>query len=122
MHHWGSSLDIVLQMGHEMRSVSFHLLIGRDRAKDDFSKLAVSEFSECYPPNDLEGRFHDGDRQMSAVVYKTCDVILGHFWKLPLKQALEACKDNRTLSGSIIVDNLKFDLAVSLFHNCRLLE
>ncbi|KAL7357954.1 hypothetical protein ACKS0A_01850 [Histoplasma ohiense] len=120
MHHGGSSSNIVLQMEHEMRAVSFHLLVGRDRAKDDFGKLAVSEFSECDPADDLQRHFDDSHRQVSAIVDETRDIVLGHFRQLLLKQALEACKDNGTLSGAIIVDHSELDLSIPLFQNCRL--
>lgn len=99
---------------------SFHLLIRGDYAENYFSKLAVSEFSEWYSLNNLQRQFDDGDRQMSTVIDKTRDIILEHFQELFLKQALEACKDNPTLSSAIIVDDLEFKLIISFFYNCRL--
>lgn len=120
MHYWGGSSDIVLQMGHEMRSVSLNLLVRGDCAEDDFSKPAVSEFSKCYSANDFQRHFHDGQRQVSAIIDETCDVIFGHFGELLLEQAFETRKDNRALSGGIVVDHSVFDLTISLFHHCRL--
>jgi hypothetical protein len=57
---------------------------------------------------------------MSAVVDKTCNVIFGHFRELLLEQAFEARKNDPAVSGAVIVDNSKFNLAISFFYNCRL--
>ena len=122
MHHWASRFDIVLQMSHEMRPVSLHLLVGRDGAKNDFSKPAIPEFSKGYSADDLQRHFDDGERQMSAVVNETRDVVLGHFRKLLLEQAFETCQDDHALSGAIVVDDSELDLTVSFLYNCGLLN
>lgn len=61
-----------------MRAVPFYLLIGRDGAEDDFSEVAVLEFSERDASDNLQGLLHDGERQMRAVVDETRNVILRH--------------------------------------------
>jgi hypothetical protein len=52
---------------------------------------------------------------MSTIVNETCDVVLRHFGKLLLKQAFEACEDNRTRSVTIIVNNAELNLSISSF-------
>ena len=47
MFDWRSGFDVVFQVRHEMRAVTFDLLIGRDGAEDYFSKLAAVERSIC---------------------------------------------------------------------------
>ena len=71
-------------------------------------------------PHNLQRLLHDSYAHMCSIVDKTCNVIFGHFGELLLEQAFETRKDNRTLSGGIVVDHSVFDLTISLFHHCRL--
>ena len=47
MLDWGSCFDVVFEMGHEMCSVAFDLLIGGDGAEDDFGEFSAVEGTIC---------------------------------------------------------------------------
>jgi hypothetical protein len=107
-------------MGHEMCSVSFHLLVRGYGAEDDLGEPSVSEFSKSYAANDFQGRFDDSDGQMITVVDEASDVVFGHFRELLLEQAFEASEGDHALFGAIIVDDSELDLAIPFFQDCRL--
>lgn len=94
VHDIACGLDVVFQVGHEMRTVSFDLLIGADGAKDDFGELTALEGSICDAAHDFEGLLDDGNGQMGSIVDESRDVVLGHFGELFLEDALEAGEDD----------------------------
>jgi hypothetical protein len=119
-------------MGHEMRSISLHLLIGRDGTKNNFCELSAFKGSICdtstvmlegrgwihkmagYIPYDFEWVFYNSNRKMRSVVDKPCNVVLRHLWQLFLKDAFKACEDDKALLGAIVIHNSKFDLPSTL--------
>lgn len=64
--------------------------------------------------------FHDCNGSVVPIVNEARDVIFGHLGKLLLEETLQPCEDNHAFWSTIVVDNLEFDLAVSLFQNRRL--
>ena len=64
----GGGFDIVFQMGHEVRTVAFDLLVRRDGAEDDLSKFAGVEGTVCYASHDFQRVFDDGHGEMGAIV------------------------------------------------------
>lgn len=117
VHDIACGLYVVLQVGHEMRTVTLDLLIGTDGAKDDFGKLAAFEGSVGDAAHDFEGLLDDGDGQMGSIVDESRNIVLGHFGELLLEDALEAGEDDEGFALVIVVDNAKFDFAIALFED-----
>lgn len=54
---------------------------------------------------------------MRAIIDKSRNIVLWHFWKLLLKDAFKTCQDDQTLPLVVVVDDSEFDFAISLFHD-----
>lgn len=80
----------------------------------------VPKFAVCYTANDLKRSFDNSDGEMSAIIHEARDVVLGHLWKLFLKQILETREHDRITSAAIIVDHSEFDLAIMFLNHRRL--
>lgn len=52
---------------------------------------------------------------MRTIVDQACDIILGHLWKLLLKDALQPGENDETIPRAIIIDHSKLDFTSSLF-------
>ena len=57
---------------------------------------------------------------MCPVVHQPRNILLGHFRQLLLKYALETGENLNTLSGAIVVDHMKLDVAATLLGDGRL--
>ena len=57
---------------------------------------------------------------MGPIVYKSGNVVLRHFGKLFLKDTFETCEDDKTLAPIVVIDNSKFNFAITLLNDCRL--
>ena len=92
-----------------MSSVTLNLLVGGDGAKNDFRELSTVEGTICDTPikvsttmesksvalpYNLQGLLDNGHRQMSPIVHKPGDVILGHFGELFLKDTFQTSKND----------------------------
>ncbi len=120
VHNIARSFDVILKMAHQMRSVSFNLLVRGDSAEDDLGELATLEWAICDSSDDFEWVLHDSHAQMCAVVDKACDVVFRHLWELLLEDALQAGEDDEGFSLVVVVDDAELDFAIALFDHCRL--
>jgi hypothetical protein len=55
VHDIAGGFDVVFQVAHKMRSVSFDLLIAADGAEHNFGELAALEWSICDSSDDFSG-------------------------------------------------------------------
>lgn len=117
VHDVACGLDVVFQVGHEMRTVSLDLLVRANGAKDNFGKLAAFEGSIGDAAHDFEGLLDDGDGQMGSIVDESRDVVLGHFGELLLEDTFEAGKNNEGLALVVVVDHAEFDFAIALLED-----
>jgi hypothetical protein len=51
---------------------------------------------------------------MRSIVNQSRNIVLGHFRKLFLEDALEARQDDKAVVGSVIVHNAKLDITSAL--------
>lgn len=71
-------------------------------------------------PNDLERLLDDGHTQVRPIVYEAGYIVLGHLGELLLEDTLEAGKDDVRVVATVIIDDSKLNLAISLLDDCRL--
>lgn len=122
VHDVARGLDVVLEMGHEMGTVAFDLLVGTDGAEDDFGELATFERTVCDTADDLERLLDDGDGQVGAVVDESSDVIFRHLGQLFLEDAFQACEDDEGLPLVVVVHNAELYFAVALLDDSGLVK
>lgn len=115
MHHIARCFDVILEMGHKMRAVTFDLLVRTNGAEDNLGEAAALEGTVCDAADDLEGLLDDGDGQVGTVVDKARDVILGHLGELFLEDALQAGEDDEGLAIVVVVYYTELDFAGALF-------
>ena len=139
--NWGSGLDVVFQMAHEMCAVAFDLLLRVDGEEDDFSKGTRRERAVGYSsgksplvrlsgkmigvsvervtslPNYFKGLLDDCHRKVSSVIHETSYVVLWHFRELLLEDTFKTGENDGALWGIIVIDSPKFYLASPLFYH-----
>ena len=57
---------------------------------------------------------------MRSIVDQPSYVVLRHLWQLLLVDAFEACEDDGTLAGAVVINDAELDLAVAFFDDRRL--
>jgi hypothetical protein len=103
-----------------MSTVSLDLLVRANGTEDNLGETASFEWAICDSSNNFEGLLDDGDGQMSSVVNKSRDVILGHFWELFLEDTFEAGQDDERFALVVVVDYSEFDFTIALFDDSGL--
>lgn len=79
------------------------------------SCIGPPETTDLYAPHNFERVLDNGNGKMCPVVDQSRNIILGHLWKLFLKNALQSSKDDKAFPLPIIVHHSKFNFAISFF-------
>lgn len=119
MHARGRRLDVVLEMVHQVGSVTLRedrqpvavehsssthldLLRPRDRAEDDLGKLPRLKRPICDPSYDLKSPLDDRHAVVIPVVNETGDVLSRHLGELLLEDVLEAGENDEGRGGAVV--------------------
>lgn len=121
VHALGGSLDVVLEVVHEMRSISLRiesvpttrvcsittyldLLCPRDSTEDDLGKLSRVERAVRDASDDLKSSLDNRHTVMISIIDESSNVLSRHLGELLLEDVLEPREDDERGGGAVVGD------------------
>ncbi len=118
VHHGRRRFHVILEMVHQMRTISFDLFRTCNGTENDFGKFALLERTIRDTTNHLQSTFDNGYTLMIAVKDKSRDVLAWHLWQLALEDVLEAREQDHGFVVVVVGNASELDEACTLFNDC----